>query len=136
MRIGQQLGIKASWWGAAVERGDRALGRRAARTRRDEQHDNASVAIVLSLFLALLTAALLVGGGSVINPLMKVAVEAPDANRLGEIVLTMGDGAFCRHFSFDNVTGELTEQAMQRCTVDVSRERPRAALGFTWGSAH
>lgn len=108
---------------------------RSARARRDEQHaKTARIAVVLSLFLVLLAAALLVGGRAVIDPLLQAAADAREAKRVGQIVYTMPDGTFCRHLSFDNTTGELTEGAIETCGHNQLIERARATIGFAWGA--
>jgi hypothetical protein len=136
MRAAQHAGTKADWWGAAADQiGRRTLARRSTQARRDEQRaKNARIAVVLSLFLLLLAAALLVGGRGVIDLLLRAAADEREAKRLGEIVYTMADGAFCRHLSFDNTTGELTEGAIEQCAHNLSKEHTRAAIGFAWGA--
>ena len=117
--------------------GMRAAPRRTVRGRRDEQRAKMGrLAVVLSLFLALLAAALLVGGRAIIDPLLRAAAEAREANRVGDIVFTTPDGAFCRHLSFDNKTAELTESAVARCPEAKPRgnEPARSANGFAWGA--
>jgi hypothetical protein len=99
-----------------------------------QQHAKAvRTGIVLSLFLVLLMAALLVGGRAIIDPLLQSAASDREANRVGEIVYTMPDGAFCRHLAFDNMTGEVTERTVAQCDQDIGkRTHPRA--GFAWGA--
>jgi hypothetical protein len=110
----------------------RKLERWSIRARRDEQHAKAvRTGIVLSLFLVLLMAALLVGGRALIDPLLQSAGEDREANRVGEIVYTMPDGAFCRHLAFDNVTGEVTERTVEQCDQNIGR-RTHAKAGFSW----
>ena len=117
MRVEQHAGSRAEWLAAAVNNvGARKLQRWSIRARRDEQHAKAvRTGIVLSLFLVLLMAALLVGGRALIDPLLQSAGADREENRVGEIVYTMPDGAFCRHLAFDNVTGEVTERAVEQC---------------------
>ena len=82
-----------------------ARARRPSRARlQEERAKSASVAIASSLFLALIAAALLVGGHAAIGPLLRSAIAARDAKETGDVVYTMPDGIFCRHMSFDNVT--------------------------------
>jgi hypothetical protein len=135
MRTGERVGTKPQLWvSTAGPVGGRALVRRWTRARRDEQHaKTAGIAVILSLFFAVLGAALLVDSRAFINPLAKSAADAREANRLGEIIYTMPDGAFCRHLSFDNTTGELAEGAIEKCAHNESKERGRTALGFAWG---
>ena len=136
MGVGQQAGTKEEWWvGAADQINRRALARRSVQARRDEQHaKNARIAVVLSLFLVLLGAALLVGGRGVVDPLLRAVADERESKRMGEIVYTMADGAYCRHLSFDNMSGEVTERAIQLCTGEnIARPRTRNAIGFAWG---
>jgi hypothetical protein len=91
------------------------------------------VAVVLSLFLVFLAATLLVGGRTVLDPMLHAAAEVREANRVSAIVFTMPDGAVCRHFSFDNKTAELTEGAVERCARTDLREPRRSSSGFAWG---
>jgi hypothetical protein len=105
--------------------------------RRDEQQaKNTRVVIILSLFLAFLAAALLIGGRAFIDPMLRAAAEARQTNRKGEIVFTMPDGAFCRHLSFDNKTADITESTLDRCPE--ARPRLKGSVssnkGFAWGA--
>jgi hypothetical protein len=134
MGADQQARAQADWWAAAADRlTRRTLAPRPMRGRRDE-YKTMRVTIVISMFLALLATALLVGGHAVIDPLLQAAADAREANRIGEIVYTMPDGEFCRHLSFDNMTGELSERAIQLCSGEnIARPRTRSAVGFAWG---
>ncbi len=92
--------------------------------------------IILSLFLAFLAAALLIGGRAFIEPMLRAAAEARQGNRIGAIVFTMPDGAFCRHLSFDNKTADITESTVDRCPE--ARPRLNGPVTFTksfaWGA--
>jgi hypothetical protein len=89
--------------------------------------------IVFSLFLVLFAATLLIGGHAAIDPLLQSAAEARDSRTSGEIVYTMPDGEFCRHLSYDNVTGEQTGGSIRRCDNDiVARSHVRSYRHFTW----
>lgn len=134
MHADQHTGTRAEWLAAAVNHvGRRSLERWSTRARRDERHAKAvRTGVVLSLFFVLLMAALLVGGRAIIDPLMLAASGDSEANRIGEIVYTMPDGAFCRHLSFDNVTGTVTERTVEQCDENIGRPK-RARTGFTWG---
>ncbi len=110
---------------------------RAARARRDERHAKTRrIVIVLLLFLGPLAAALLIGGHAIVDPVLRAAADAREANRVGDIVFTMPDGAFCRHLSFDNQTAELTESAAAECPEAKPRGRGpvRSSGGFAWGA--
>jgi hypothetical protein len=106
--------------------------KRPARTWSGQGH----VAIVSSLFLVLFAATLLVGGHAAIDPLLQSALqsvaEEHDSRSKGDIVYTMPDGVFCRHMSYDNVTGEQTGGSLQRCDGDIVRDGGRANRHFTW----
>lgn len=136
MHVDQPAGTKADWLAAAVNHvSGRKLEGWSSRTRRDEKHAKAvRTGIVLSLFFALLTAALLVGGRAVIDPLLVSASGDRETNRIGEIVYAMPDEAFCRHLSFDNVTGEVTERAVEQCDRDIRKQHARSKAGFAWGA--
>jgi hypothetical protein len=54
------------------------------------------IAIVLLLFLGPLATALLIGGHAIVDPVLRAAADAREANRVGDIVFTMTDGAFKR----------------------------------------
>jgi hypothetical protein len=81
------------------------------------------MAIILSLFLVLLAAALLTAGRAVIDPLLRAAAAARENHRLGEIVFSRPDGTFCRPLAFDKKTAPITEGAVEPC-----------GMGFTWGA--
>lgn len=108
--------------------------RKTMRARSDEQRaKSARIAIVVSLFLVLVAAALLVGGHAVIDPLLQSAAAAREAKRVGDIVYSMPDGTFCRHLSFDNASSELVEGAIEQCPSDLIKKGRRTPLGFAWG---
>jgi hypothetical protein len=133
MHAAQQADTEALAWVAAADHAS-ARTRRAARAHRDDQRaKSARLAVVLSLFLVLLATALLVGGRVLIDPMLRSAAEARGTNRVGAIVYTMPDGIFCRHLSFDNVTAELTEGAVEKCSGDLRSERARWGSNFAWG---
>jgi len=89
--------------------------------------------IVFSLFLVLFAATLLIGGHAAIDPLLQSAAEARDSRNAGDIVYTMPDGKFCRHLSYDNVTGEQTGGSIRPCDNDiVTRNHVRSSRHFTW----
>lgn len=132
MHAGQQAGSNAASLYVTPVGGRRLPYRSRQRRRQELQTKNTRLAIVLSLFLALLAAALLIGGRVVIDPLLQRAATNREAYRIGEIVLTMPDGKFCRHLSFDNKTAELTEGVIKQCVAERGREA--AMNGFSWGA--
>ncbi len=91
----------------------------------------ARFAIAFSLFLALLAAALLVGGNVVVDPLLQSVAAAREAKRAGDIVVSLPDRAFCQHLSFDNTTAELTAGDVEPCPGDLASRH--AQTGFAWG---
>jgi hypothetical protein len=112
-----------------------ALARRRSRARMDEERAKSGrVVVVSSLFLVLFTAALLIGGHAAIDPILQSAVDARETKGTGDVVVTMPDGIFCRHMSFDNVTAEIVEGGIERCTKDIAGTRPRTARGFGWAT--
>lgn len=133
MRTGEQAGMDVVSWVVAADRLN-AHARAARRVRWHDQHaKSARLAIVLSLFLALLAAALLVSGPAVIGPLLHSAAMARGTNRVGAIVYTMPDGIFCRHLAFDNATARLTEGPVEKCGNDLGTPRTGPLTGFAWG---
>jgi len=112
-----------------------ALARRRSRARMDEERvKSGRVVIVSTLFLVLFTAALLIGGHAAIDPILQSAVDARETKGTGDIVVTMPDGIFCLHISFDNVTAEIVEGGIERCTKDIAGNRPRTGRGFAWAT--
>lgn len=95
------------------------------------------VVIVTSVFLLLLGAGVLLGGRAAIDPLLESAMGR-EANATGDLVYTMPDGIFCRRLSFDNVTAEVTEGGIERCSEEATR-RPitnKAISAFRWRSSN
>ena len=92
------------------------------------------VVIVSALFLVLFAATLLVGGHAAIDSLVQAATQPKDPRSAGSVVFTMPDGVFCRHVSFDNVTAQVTEGAIERCVDDstIARARARPRQSFAW----
>lgn len=134
MSAAEKMGWDAgAWFVEADHVSVTALARRRSRARMDEERAKSGrVVIVSSLFLVLFTAALLVGGHAAIDPLLQSAVNARETKGTGEVVVAMPDGIFCRHLSFDNVTAEITEGGIERCTKDIAGNRPHTGLGFAW----
>jgi hypothetical protein len=132
----QGAAMKAAALSAPVHAGGgSAPVRRVSRQRRGEpQVKISSVALVLSLFLVLIAATLLMGGHTVIDPLLKAAAHKRETHRMGDIVMSSPDGKLCRHLSFDNKTAELTEGAVEHCTVELPRVNAPPARVFSWGA--
>lgn len=92
--------------------------------------------ITASVFIVLLAIALL-GGHAAIDPLINGSADMRDARGSGDVVVTMPDGKFCRHMSFDNATASMVEGTIEPCRVDITRDRGAAVStpprGFAWG---
>jgi hypothetical protein len=114
-----------------------ALARRRSRARQEDARTRSGrVIIVASLFLALLTTALLFGGRAALEPLLRSAEQARATMGTGEVVYTMPDGIFCRHVSFDNLTAEISEGGIARCANDIAGKRPHTNRGFAWRASN
>lgn len=89
------------------------------------------------MFIVLLAAALLFGGHAAVDPFLHRSADALDARGSSDVVVTMPDGKFCRHMSFDNTTASMVEGTIEPCKVDITRDRGSAAStpprGFAWG---
>ena len=109
--------------------GVRPVSRLTVRTRWEERNAKLSrVAVVLALFLVLLAGALLVTCRAVIDSMLQAPIDPRVANKVGDIVFTLPDGAFCRHLSFNNATAELMESSAAPCP-----EAKPAEVGFPIG---
>jgi hypothetical protein len=129
-KVGRDAG---AWFVEADHVSVTALARRRSRARIDEDRAKSGrVVIVSSLFVVVFTAALLIGGHAAIDPILQSAVDAREAKATGDVVVTMPDGIYCRHLSFDNVTADIVEGGIERCTKDLAADRPRAGRGFAW----
>ena len=83
----------------------------------------------------LIIAAVLIGGRSIIGPMLERAMAQPgDTYRKGSIVFTMPDGTFCRHLAYDNKTAELTESTVRQCPEARPREAAHPPTGFAWAA--
>ena len=123
----------AAWF---VEPDHAGAGRRrqkSARTRREDDTSMRAV-IVSTSFLVLFTAAIMFGGHAAIDPLLRMATAARHSESVGDVVVPMPDGKFCRHMSFDNTTLEMNEGAIEPCPDDILRGQfRRSGRGFIWG---
>jgi len=134
MGANEQAGARADWLAAAAQHDNAGgLQRWSTRAQKDERHaKTVRAAVVVSLFFLLLGAAVIVGGRAIIDPLLSSIVDNADARRIGEIVLTMRDGIYCRHLSFDNTTGQIAERTIEQCANELGRKRTRDSMGFSW----
>ena len=132
----QRAAMEAAALSAPVHAGGgrTPMGRISRQRRGEPQVKTSSVALVLSLFLVLIAAALLLGGHTVIDPLLQAAAQKREAHRVGDIIMSSPDGKMCRHLSFDNKTAEITEGAVQHCTIVSPRVNAPAERRFSWGA--
>jgi hypothetical protein len=123
-----------SWFVEADPVSVTALARRHSQARLDDERaKSVRIAIVASLFFVLLAATLLIGGHAALDPLLQSAMAARQSRGVGEVVYTMPDGVFCRHMSFDNITADVNEGTLERCSNDVAAgPRLRPSRSFAW----
>jgi hypothetical protein len=112
-----------------------ARARVSARRRQEEREHSLGLIITISLSFILFAAAILIGGHAFIAPLLQRAAAARDANGTGDVVYTMPDGVFCRHVSFDNGTGDITEDGVEECPGSAVSKAQNEAPEFKWGSS-
>ncbi len=109
-------------------------GHAHSRARRDEERAHSlGLVITTSLLFVLLASAIMFGGHAAIAPYLQRAIAQRDANVTGDIVYTMPDGVYCRHMSFDNTTGEVTEGAVEQCADRTGRDQLLSSK-FKWGA--
>jgi hypothetical protein len=88
--------------------------------------------VTTSLFFILLASAIMFGGHAAIGPLLRSVAPGGNGTRTGDIVYTMPDGVFCRHMSYDNATGDVTESGVERCPDHIVDDASSASGGFQW----
>ena len=133
MRIAEGASPHTASWFVEPDRIAAHHGRYGRAGRRHEA-TSARAVVVSSIFLVLFTAALLVGGQAAIAPLLRSVATGHDAKIVGDLVLPMPDGQYCRHMSFDNSTAEMIEGTIERCPDGAVRSAGRrTGRGFTWG---
>lgn len=123
----------ATWF---VEPDHAGAGRRRQRVARARREDGTSMraVIVSTLFLVIFTTAIMFGGHAAIDPLLQMVTAARHSETVGEIVVPMPDGKFCRHLSFDNKTSAMKEGDIKPCPDDIVRGKFRGPRTFTWGT--
>jgi hypothetical protein len=105
------------------------------RPSKDTAGSSIRAVIASSVFIILLAAALLAGGHAAIDPFLHPSLDMADARGSSDVVVTMPDGKFCRHMSFDNTTASMVEGTIVPCTVDIARDKRPAVTqerGFAW----
>jgi len=118
-----------SWFAAPDQKGAKPRPRRGG-----DSQTSVRAIIASSAFLVLFSVTLMVGGHAAIDPLLRSAMAARETRELGDVVVTMADGKFCRHMSFDNATAEIVEGKVGPCPDSVSRGEFRTYRSFAWGS--
>ncbi len=138
MRVVKRTSVEAATWFADMNPAPaKSPAKKAPQARlSDDGVTSTRAAIASSVFIVLLAAALLLGGRAAIDPFLRSAMTASDAPVNGDVVVTMPDGKFCRHMTFDNATASMVEGTVEPCKTDISRDgppTPAAASGFAWG---
>lgn len=136
MSAGKDAGSGTFDWYVEADRAAADSGRHVhLRSRRDEDRAHSlGLIVTTTLLFVLFAAAIMFGGHAAIAPLLNRASAARDANGKGDIVYTMPDGVFCRHLSFDNVTGEVTEGAIEPCQDSMDAAAGGSSSKFKWGA--
>jgi hypothetical protein len=144
MGVVRRTNSEAATWFADVDGADRlnrapakSPAKKAPQARLSDDGASSTRAVIASsVFIVLLAATLLVGGRAAIDPFLRSTMTARDARANGDIVVTMPDGKFCRHMSFDNATASMVEGTVEPCRTDITRDSnvPASAPGgFAWG---
>ena len=118
-----------------VEPDDAGSGRRGQKRAQALREDDTSIraVIVSTLFLVVITTAIMFGGHAAIDPLLRMATAASQSMAAGDVMVPMPDGKYCRHMSFDNKTSEMHEGAIEPCPDDIVRGQFRhSGRGFAW----
>jgi hypothetical protein len=132
MQAGEGSSEGVAWFVEADLAALARAGRRSWRHGADADEKSARVVIISSLFFVLIAGAFLVGGQAAIDPLLQSAIQAREAKGIGQVFYRMPDGIFCRHMSYDNATGAVSEGSLEHCTDDIASERAHAVTAFTW----
>jgi hypothetical protein len=99
----------------------------------DNRATSAHAVIVSSFFLIVLAMCLVLGGHAAIDPLLKTAIAARESYAAtGDVLYAMPDGIYCRHWSFNNMTGDVLESGIAPCPDDIARDHVRHTRGFAW----
>lgn len=126
-------GTRAEPW--FVEPDDAGSGRRGQKRTQAPREDDTSLraVIVSTLFLVVITMAIMFGGHAAVDPLLRMASAASQSVAAGDVMMPMLDGKYCRHMSFDNKTSEMHEGAIEPCPDDIVRGQFRhSGRGFAW----
>jgi hypothetical protein len=137
MRVIKRTSAEAATWFADMGGAPKSSANKGAQARLSDDGATSTRAVIASsVFIVLLVAALVAGGRAAIDPFLRPALEAQDARAAGDVVVTMPDGKFCRHMSFDNATSSMVEGTVELCKFDITRDTggpPPPPRGFAWG---
>jgi hypothetical protein len=138
MRVVRRTSSEAATWFAEMGHASaRSSTKNGPQSRLSDDGATSTRAVIASaVFIVLLAATLLVGGGAAIDPYLRSAIAARDAQATGDVVVTMPDGKFCRHMSFDNATASMVEGTVEPCKTDITKDTsgpPPPPRGFAWG---
>lgn len=86
------------------------------------------VAVTCAFFAALFIIGSAIGVESMINAPRRQAEAKSASHRVSHVVYTMPDKTFCRHVSFDNVSGRISEEGVRLCDPNAGSQRD-----FVWG---
>jgi hypothetical protein len=101
----------------------------AKKRRASEPHAKyIRVAITCAFFAALLSIGSLIGVESIINAPRRQAEAKSASHRVSHVVYTLPDKTFCRHVSYDNVSGRISEEGTRLCDPQAGSQRD-----FSWG---
>lgn len=135
MSAGKDPGTDTIGWHVEPSGSGRNARVRFSRTRRSEERANSlGLIVTTSLLFVLFAAAIMFGGHAAIAPLLRHVVTARGAMGRGDIVYAMPDGVFCRHMTFDNATGAVTEGAIEPCAQQMGGGDPLTESRFKWGA--
>lgn len=109
--------------------GDRGPVESARQWRLINLHSKVTrVVIICGFFAALMGIASLVGVQKMIDTSRREAEALSDSHRVSRVVYTLRDKTFCRHVSFDNVSGQISEEGTRLCDPNAASQRD-----FVWG---
>jgi hypothetical protein len=134
MQTANRAGPQSSAWFVEPDRVRAKPQLRKGLRRGADTETSVRAIIASSLFLVLLAAGMLFGGHAAIAPILRFAIDARNSAGKGDVLLTMPDGKYCRHMSFDNATNDMIEGDIERCPEDISDDRGHSVQGFAWGT--
>src|SRR3984885_8928457 len=118
-----------------VEPDEAGSGRRGQKRAQALREDDTSIraVIVSTLFLVVITTAIMFGGHAAIDPLLRMATAAGQSMAAGDVIVPMPDGKYCPYLFLDNRTSKMREGPMEPCPDDIVRGQFRhSGRGFAW----